>query len=157
MSETNRGDSSSPDFPAETPTSTTLSFRQRVGKIAVSTIVTIAFLGLGFLGIRGFLNRQWVLAAICVPASWMCIPWVDHTASIHERATSSIAAVFAFVGLVGFIALYFLMFQLAWFEAIFNGKGAGEGGLIFSALGGLAVGGIVGTRVATKIFERPRI
>ncbi len=45
----------------------------------------------------------------------------------------SLAAVFAFVGLVGFIALYFLMFQLAWFEAIFNDKGAGEFGLILSA------------------------
>jgi hypothetical protein len=87
----------------------------------------------------------------------MCIPWVDHTASIRERATMSLAAVFAFVGLVGFIALYFLMFQLAWFEAIFNDKGAGEFGLILSALGGLAGGGIVGARVATKIFERLRI
>lgn len=69
----------------------------------------------------------------------------------------SLAAVFAFMGLVEFVALYFLMFQLDWFEAIFNDKGAGEFGLILSALGGLAVGGIVGARIATKIFEWPRI
>lgn len=84
----------------------------------------------------------------------MCIPWVDHKASIRERATVSIAAVFAFAGLVGFIFLYFLMFRWAWFEAIFNDKGAGEGGLILSAFGGLTVGGIVGVSIAKKLFER---
>lgn len=127
------------------------SLGRRAGRWAISGIVTLAFLGFGYLGIRGFLNRQWLIAFTCVPASWMCIPWVDHNSSIRERSVMSIAAAFAFGGLVGSVALYFLMFRFAWFEALFNDKGTGPGGLVLFSLAGIAGGGVVGGIFASRM------
>jgi hypothetical protein len=120
-----------------------VTLRQR----AVSAVMVIAFLSLGYIALRQFLNHQWMLSFVAASASLMCIPLVDHTHSFRERCLASLTIPFAMGGFACFVLLYFAMFQFAWFEAIFNGKGSGPLGLIVSALAGLVAGGIVGWRI----------
>ena len=120
-----------------------LTLRQRV----LSAVMVIAFLTLGYIALRQVLNQQWMLSFVAASASLMCIPLVDHTHSFRERCLASLIMPFAMGGLACFVLVYFAMFQFAWFETIFNGKGSGPLGLIASALTGLVAGGIVGWRI----------
>ena len=121
-----------------------LTFRQRAGRLTVSTVVIIAFTGLGYAAIRLFLARYWLMSGVTMSVSLMCIPLADHSTSVRERIIVSLIMPFAVAGLAGFVVLYFQMFHFAWFESIFNDKGSGPFGLIVSAISGLAAGGFAG-------------
>lgn len=133
----------STDVTVTTTPGVPLTMRQR----ALSAVVVVAFLTLGYVALRQFLSHRWMLSFVAASASLMCIPLVDHTHSFRERCLASFVMPFAMGGLAFFVSLYFMMFQFAWFEAIFNDKGSGPLGLIVTALVGLVAGGIVGWRI----------
>lgn len=136
-----------PDHRCSTP----ITIGQRVLHCVVTGIAFLAFFSLGYLAIRHILDRNWVVSLLTASASLMCIPFVDQTSTLRQRFSASLIMPFAVAGLAGFILLYFGMFQLAWFERIFNDKGLGPIGLIVSALIGFGAGALVGWCVVQRI------
>jgi hypothetical protein len=126
-------------------------FPQQVLRVVVSTIAVTLFLSAGYWGLNEFLAQRWVSAFVAVSLSLMCIPIVHHSSTIRERIAASLVMPFALGGLAAFVLLYFQLFHLAWFEAIFNNKGSGEFGLIVFAIVGFVVGGAIGYRIVWSV------
>lgn len=135
-------------------TQVSLPLRQRLTRHALSTVVVVAFLAIGYIAIRQLFDGHLFVAFMAGSASLMCIPLVDHTSDFRQRLFASCLMPFAMAGLALFVMLYFKLFRIAWFERLFNDKGSGPVGMIFFALTGMVAGGYIGWRILTILGWR---
>ncbi len=131
----------------------TTTLATRVKRFIASSFIVMAFVFIGYSGIKLFLERQWLTSFFAVSFALMLIPMVDHTSTMRQRLAVSFVMPFALAGLASFVLIYFSMFRFPWFESVFNSKDTGPLGLIVFALFGLVVGGIAGWRLINYCWK----
>ena len=138
------------DAPKSTESETTV--RAKFARFVFGAFVVVAFVAGIVLSIKLFLDRQYLLALATCSATLMVIPFCgDNTDSLRDRILFSLTMPFGLFGLLAGVAIYFAMFNFAWFESIFNSKGGGPFGLMMFGLAGVLPGGYIGYKLLSYV------
>ena len=140
------------DAPKNTDSETTV--RMKVTRFVFGSIVVVAFVAGLVVSIKLFLGRQYLFALATCSAALMVIPFCgDNTHAWRDRILFSLTMPFGLFGLLAGVAIYFAMFNFAWFESIFNSKGGGPFGLVMFGLAGVMPGGYIGYKLLSLLFN----
>ena len=113
-------------------------------------VVTLAigfFLLFGYLFVVSMWAKQWFVAIALLACSLGSIPWVVAESEIQDRLAATVAIVLATVTAALAQLVYFSLFNVQWFERIFNDKGMGEFGMLAFGLIGFCIGGVAGWKL----------
>ncbi|MEL6108503.1 MAG: hypothetical protein AAFU85_20960 [Planctomycetota bacterium] len=105
----------------------------------VAACATIVFLYLGYFFLVSMRGRQWIEATTYLVGSLSATPWVLHDSKARHCLAGSVVIAVGTLCAAASQVCYFAMFEFEWFNDIFNGKGAGEFGMLL--FGGIAFAG----------------
>jgi hypothetical protein len=123
-------------------------------RYVIAALATFAFLSLGYMFLLSMRGRQWIEASAYLAGALSAIPWALYESRARDCCAGSIAVAVGSLCAVASQVLYFAMFDLEWFNGVFNDKGAGEiGMLLFGSVAFLGSGylcwrllGLIGLR-----------
>ena len=107
----------------------------------MAAFATAAFLALGYMFLESMRGRQWLRASVYLAGSLSAIPWALHDSRARDCLAGSIVIAFGSLCAAAAQVCYFAMFEIDWFNGIFNDKGAGEFGMLLFGAVAFAMGG----------------
>lgn len=111
-----------------------------VVRVSIAVLAIAVFFFLGFQFLKAMSDHRWIPALLSAAGVFAAIPWTSHRAAARNCLTASIALSVGTCSAAGMMLFYFMLFQLDWFERIFNDKGMGPLGLFVFAGAGFAAG-----------------